>query len=91
MGLSGWRPWWQSVSSRDGLSGGLNGARVGRGLGDCPVGELPEGGDELAGPGPSGCDTQGGASTGADQHAGGVEEAVAESFGFSPGQFAFQA
>src|SRR5437879_4212619 len=61
------------------------------GLGDSPVGETPEGGHELLGPGPSLCDTQGGAAGGADEDTSSVKHAVAESLGLGAGQFAVQA
>jgi hypothetical protein len=91
MSCLGRRVWSRSGPGRDGLSGGLDRAKMGRRLGDGPVGETAEGGHQLLGPRPSLRDTQRGASTGADQHTGGVEEAVAESFGFGPGQLAFEA
>ena len=54
------------------------------GLGDSPVGETPEGGHELLGPGPSVCDTQGGAAGGADEDTSSAKQAVAESLGPGP-------
>ena len=58
--------------------------------GEGPVGEAPEGGHEVEGPGPSGRNTQGGAPGGTDQQAGGVQQAVAQTFGFGVGQIALQ-
>ena len=50
-----------------------------------------EGGDEVGGPGPGGGEAESGASSGAGDLAGGVEQAVAQPFGFGPGEVAVEA
>src|SRR5438552_14048760 len=50
-----------------------------------------EGGDELGDPGPAGGKAKPGASATAADLAGGVEQAVAEPFGFGPGEFTVEA
>jgi hypothetical protein len=47
-----------------------------------------ERGREVGGPGPVGGETKPGAAAGAGDLAGGMEEAVAEPFGFGPGEVA---
>ena len=64
--------------------------RRGESSGEGPVGEAPEGGHEVEGPGPSRRNTQGGAPGRTDQQAGGVQQAVAQTFGFGVGQIALQ-
>src|ERR671918_285287 len=52
--------------------------------------QAAEGGDKLIGPGPAASDAQPGLPPGADDDAAGVQQAVAEAFGFGPGEVAVE-
>src|ERR1700722_5691276 len=56
-----------------------------------PVRQSSEGRHEVVGPGPTLSDAQCGAPRGAHQHAGGVQERVAQSLGLGPGPLAIEA